>query len=218
MRSPARRRRSRRLIVLSALFVLAASACLFVLMHLGEWLLIDEPLRPAQAIAVLGGGQAWRSIEAASLYRAGWAPEIWLTRGTPDERDRELAGIGFPTDSESDFSRQVLLKLGIPDSAIRDIPEEVDNTVAEVRAIAAFARPGSALPVIIVTSKVHTRRVRVIWNAVVSGHTAIVRNKPSDPFEPARWWHTTTDALSAFREAFGILNVWAGFPIAPRER
>jgi uncharacterized SAM-binding protein YcdF (DUF218 family) len=215
MREP---RPARTSIALPALAVLAVGGFLFTLLHLGGWLQINEPLRHARAIAVLGGGQPWRSIEAASLYHAGWAPEIWLTIGTPDERDSELADIGFPPPSESDLSRKVLVKLGVPDSAIREIPKAVDNTVSELRVIAAYARSQSADPLIIVTSKVHTRRVRVIWTTVAPGQTVIVRNKPSDPFEPSRWWRTTTDALSAIREVFGILNAWAGFPIAPRER
>ncbi len=210
-------RRRRRWIGLLAVIALAAAACLFIFSHLGQWLMINEPLRQAQAIVVLGGGQPWRSIEAARLYRDGWAHEIWLTTGTPNELDAELASIGFPADSEKEFSRRVLLKLGVPDADIRDIPMEVDNTVSELRVIAAFAQPPAG-PIIIVTSKAHTRRVRLIWNAVAPTRQAIIRYKPSDPFDPARWWRTTKDALSAFREAFGILNVWAGFPIAPRER
>jgi uncharacterized SAM-binding protein YcdF (DUF218 family) len=201
----------------AGLVVVAVSAGWFALAHVGQWLLIDEPLRPAQAIVVLGGGQAWRSIEAARLYKAGWAPEIWLTLGTPNDQDAEMAAIGFPVDSESQLSRRVLVRLGVPEAAIRDIPKEVDNTLAELRAIADYARARPAGPIILVTSKFHTRRVRVIWNAIAPGRAAIVRYKSSDPFDPARWWRTTTDAAAAFHEAFGILNAWAGFPIAPRE-
>lgn len=204
------------------LLAVAALASLLLLAHLGQWLLVDEPLRQAQAIAVLGGEQAWRSIEAANLYRQGWAHEVWLTRGTPNQMDKEMASIGFAPATENELSRQVLLKLGVPDSAIRVIPQEVNNTLAELHAIAEYARTHRAepadAPVIIVTSKSHTRRVRVIWNTIQAGRTAIVRYKTSDPFLPAQWWRTTTDALESFREAFGIVNAWAGFPIAPRER
>jgi uncharacterized SAM-binding protein YcdF (DUF218 family) len=203
--------------------VLFVGACVVAFSHLGAWLLIDEPLRPARAIAVLGGGQAWRSIEAANLYKAGWAHEVWLTRGKRNEVDREMASIGFEPDSEEVLSRQVLQKLEVPEAAVRVIPQEVDNTLAELHAIADFAgaqpsAQSAAAPIILVTSKSHTRRVRVIWNTFAPRDSAIVRYKASDPFDPSHWWGTTTDALSAFREAFGIVNAWAGFPIAPRER
>ena len=42
---------------------------------------------------------------------------------------------------------------------------------------------------------------------------AIVRYASDDPFEPARWWRNTADALSVSREWFGLLNAWAGFPV-----
>jgi hypothetical protein len=118
----------------------------------------------------------------------------------------------------------VLLRLGVPEAAIRLVPEPVDNTVTEIRAILRFADQqanfqGLRGPVMLVTSKAHSRRVRVIWNNLSGGRRpAIVRYAASDPFDPHHWWGTTTDAISTFREGFGILNAWAGFPIAPRER
>jgi hypothetical protein len=44
-------------------------------------------------------------------------------------------------------------------------------------------------------------------------NAAIVRYTKDDPFNAARWWANTSDALSVTREAFGLLNAWAGFPI-----
>jgi hypothetical protein len=206
------------------LFLIATAGLLFTLRNLGEWLQIDEPLRRSSAIAVLGGGVPFRAMEAASLYGRGWASEVWLTQASPNEADRALEKLGVAVIPEHEYSRLVLKKLGVPDAAIHLIPEHVDNTATEIKAIFRYAQ---ALPaagrttnsVILVTSKVHTRRVRVIWNAFAPGsQMAIVRYTPLEPFDGRRWWRTTTDALATFREAFGILNAWAGFPIAPRER
>ena len=70
--------------------------------------------------------------------------------------------------------------------------------------------------VILVTSKPHTRRVRAIWGALV-GNTpeVIVRYAREDPFNPARWWRNTKDALAVSREVLGMMNVWTGFPVQP---
>ena len=68
--------------------------------------------------------------------------------------------------------------------------------------------------VILITSKYHTRRVKVVWRALAGNRLeAIVRFAADDPFEPRRWWRNTADALSVSREWFGLLNTWAGFPI-----
>jgi len=70
--------------------------------------------------------------------------------------------------------------------------------------------------VILVTSKPHTRRVHIIWKALLGDTpTVIVRYAREDPFEPGRWWRNTKDALAVSREVFGIMNVWTGFPVRP---
>lgn len=104
--------------------------------------------------------------------------------------------------------------------AIKLVPGSVNNTAAEIAAVARFAQTGSTEePVILVTSKSHTRRVRVIWDALTQGRQqVIVRYAESDPYDGRGWWHTTTDVFTTGREVFGILNARAGFPISPRER
>jgi uncharacterized SAM-binding protein YcdF (DUF218 family) len=203
--------------------VLAAGCGLLALRHLGQWLAIDEPLRHAGALVVLGGGIPFRAMEAAGLYRAGWAPEVWLTEGVADERDAALEKIGIATLPEHELSRQILIKRGVPAGAIRVVPGSVNNTRAELAAVIRYAPrytpAGSPEPVILVTSRSHTRRVRIIWDTLThGGQPAMVRYAESDPYDALRWWRTTTDAFTTARETFGIANSWAGYPIAPRER
>jgi uncharacterized SAM-binding protein YcdF (DUF218 family) len=213
--------RSRHFFLYVALLMAIAAACgLSALPYLGQWLAISEPLRHARALVVLGGGMPFRAMEAARLYREGWAPEVWLTEGAADERDAALEKIGIPTMPEHELSRRVLLKLGVPAAVIQTVPGAVNNTAAELEdVIRSLSRTGSHEPVILVSSRSHTRRVRVIWNMLTHGNqSAVVRYAESDPYDALHWWRTTTDALTTAREAFGIVNAWAGYPIAPRER
>ncbi len=185
------------------------------LRNFGNWLALDEPLMKSQAIVVFGGQVPFRAMEAAKLYREGWAPEVWLTHGEPTAEDQALARIGFDQLGEHEMSRLVLRKLGVPQDAIRLLPEAVANTVAEVRVAAAHSAQGSHI--IVVTSKSHARRVRITWNAVAFGREAIVRYASEDPFDPPHWWRTSTDVLSMARESLGIVNAWLGFRINPRK-
>ena len=74
----------------------------------------------------------------------------------------------------------------------------------------------NALPVILVTSKYHTRRTRLTWNYVTDGRSqAIVRAASGDPFDPDSWWKTRSYALSVVREYLGLANYYAGFPVVP---
>src|ERR1700682_3697500 len=50
-----------------------------VFLKVGRWLVVEDPLQKTDAIAVLSGRMPSRALEAARLYRAGYAPEVWLT-------------------------------------------------------------------------------------------------------------------------------------------
>ena len=137
-----------------------------------------------------------------------------MTQGTPDKGtsrsplsvspwykkkkkcDLALAAIGLAVSHENERSEEILLKMGVPAEAIRVLPGRVDNTVAELRAISARLSSGPAS--YLVTSKYHSRRVRVIWNAVARQRLATVRYTPEDPYDADRWWGTSTDALATF--------------------
>jgi len=182
----------------------------------GHWLVVADPLEPAQAIVVISGHLPFRAMEAASIYRQGWAPEVWLTRAIRPAQEEALAQLGIEFIRGEAYNREVLERLGVSAKAIRVLKKGVRNTAEEVRAISEELKQVGGNGVIIVTSKPHTRRVRAIWRAL-RGDTpeVIVRYAREDPFNPARWWRNTKDALAVSREVFGIINVWTGFPVQP---
>ena len=107
-------------------------------------------------------------------------------------------------------------RLGVPGGAIRLLAESVWNTTDEVRLIARELAAGGTGGVILVTSKTHSRRVRATWSAVVGpSPRATVRYASEEPFDNGQWWRHTRDALDVSREVFGLMNVWAGFPVQP---
>ncbi len=118
--------------ILSIFLVLCAGLGIYAFRHLGEWLELDEPLRQSKAIVVMGGGIPFRAMEAADLYHAHWANEVWLTTGAgTSSADLALARIGMPQGTEEEMNYQILSRLGVPAAAIRVIPDHVDNTLAE---------------------------------------------------------------------------------------
>jgi uncharacterized SAM-binding protein YcdF (DUF218 family) len=198
------------LIALGVMLILTA----IVVLGVGRWLVVEDPLEKAEAIVVLSGRIPVRAIEAARLYRAGYASQIWLTR--PEQPAASLAALGIPFSGEDFFNAQVLVHQGVPVSAIRALAPPINNTADEVRAIAAELHRENGSTVIIVTTKAHTRRVHRLWQQLAGGQgRAIVRAATDDPFDPAHWWRTTGDALDVVREVLGVLNAWAGLPLHP---
>ena len=53
---------------------------------IGRWLVVEDPLERANAIVVLGGHVPFRAMEAAAIYGAGWAPEVWLSQAVEPGR------------------------------------------------------------------------------------------------------------------------------------
>jgi uncharacterized SAM-binding protein YcdF (DUF218 family) len=199
--------------------LLAAGGCglvfaAVIFFGLGRWLVVEDPLVKARAIVVLSGAMPVRAIEAANLYREGYAPEIWLTHST--EPAETLQEMGIPFAGEDHYNRLVLIHEGVPADAIHVLEPPIVNTADEIKVVAAALSRGKGVAVIVVTTKVHTRRVRLLWRRLVPGQgRAIVRAASGDSFDPRHWWRTTRDALDVVREALGLLNAWAGLPLHP---
>jgi uncharacterized SAM-binding protein YcdF (DUF218 family) len=206
--TPAHASRIRK-VLLGCLLLLALLGA-FCVGHVGRWLVVQDPLQKAQAIVVLSGRMPVRALGAADLYRGGWAPQVWLTKSA--EPSRALAQLHIPFEGEEFYNAQVLVHQGVPPAAIHILANPIVNTADEIAEIATSLPADGTAVVIIVTSKVHTRRVRALWRRLGRGR-AIVRAADSDPFEPERWWRTSGDALDVVRECLGLLNAWAGLPL-----
>ena len=181
---------------------------------LGSSLIVADPLQPARSIVVLGGQMPFRSMEAAAIYRQGWAREVWLTQGGVSEEDVALKTLRIDRTPEYEYSRRVLERLGVPAAAVRVLPGNNQNTADEMRTIDRELKASGSNRVIIISSKYHTRRIRVLWRVLAHRDAqAIVRYTPDDPYDPAHWWRNTTDAKTVTHEWFGLLNAWTGFPL-----
>jgi len=200
------------LLFVSGCVGLALAAVIFF--GLGRWLVVEDPLAKAQAIVVLSGAMPVRAVEAAKLYREGYAPEIWLTHST--EPGKTLEEMGIPFFGEDRYNKLLLIHEGVPAEAIHVLDPAIVNTADEIRVAAAARKSGKDAAMILVTTKAHTRRVRLLWRRLAPSQArVIVRAASTDPFDPGHWWRTTSDALDVVREFLGLLNAWAGLPLHP---
>jgi uncharacterized SAM-binding protein YcdF (DUF218 family) len=202
-----------RLLRWATLAAMGAVLVLVALSQLGRWLVVADPLQRADAIVIFGGGLPFRAMEGAAIYGQGWVPEVWVTQAvSPEEQTSSSLGIDFV--SESGYSRRVLQKLGVPAGSIRMLEPPCVNTTDEVKAALATLEARGGRRLILVSSKAHTRRIRVTWRALAGrDREAIVRYTDRDPYQPGRWWANSRDVLAVTREFGGILNAWVGFPL-----
>jgi uncharacterized SAM-binding protein YcdF (DUF218 family) len=197
-----------------ALIVFAALCAAGVLAFrgVGRWLIRQDALASADVIAVLSGSMPWRAEEAARIFRLGNAREVWVTQ--PEAPRGELASMDIQYLGEEYFNREVLTHNGVPEAAVRALPDPIIDTQDEIEEISREMRREGKTSIILVTSPQHTRRVRTLWRKLV-GETprAIVRAAPQDPFDADHWWHNTQDTFAVARELMGLTNAWLGFPV-----
>ena len=213
------KRIGRRLLILLVMLALMAGAAFWAFRKVGRWLVAPDALQHARAIVVLSGRIPFRAMEAAEIYRQGWAPEVWLLRDETDEADETFAKLGIPHPSEQEYDQQVLERLGVPKEAIRILEPPTTNTVSETTLIADELRRQGGDKVILVTSPLHTRRAKAIWHIVVGDHPqAILRYDSSEPCDPDHWWRATQDVEAVVHELLGLINTYLGFVAKPRTR
>ena len=158
-----------------------------------------------------------------------------MVRATQSAEYEALKALEIDKLEEWELSREVLEQQGVPASAIVIPKDEGVGTLEELQAAwdtlqhgawsmehGAAARANAnnainainALPVILVTSKYHTRRTRLTWQYVSGGRSQpIVRGASLDTFDPDYWWQERRSILAVVREYLGLLNYYAGFPV-----
>jgi uncharacterized SAM-binding protein YcdF (DUF218 family) len=200
-----------------ALALLTTATCLVIFLGVGKWLVREDALQPATAIAVLSGGMPSRAVEAAALYRQGYAKEIWLTHPGVTSDALRVFGISYP--SEDDFNIRVLRLQGVPAKAIRVLDAPIVNTAQELEVISSALQTRGGQKVIIVTNLAHTRRVHILWTKYFTSRgDAIVHAVSDDEFAADHWWKNSGDMSQVTHEVLGILNAWADMPVQPGPR
>lgn len=211
-----KRRAFRATLVVVIAGALLAGLALAGLSALGRFLVVADPLVPADAIFVLDGKTPARELEAAALYHRGFAPRVVVSLARdPIEVARRLAGEPPPQER----SVRVLEHARVPAASIVRLDRVVENTGQELAADFEYARRHGFRRVILVTSPVHTRRVRIVWNRrYQAGVAALVHPAPLEPFDPDRWWRSRRWLEDGVHELVGIAHFLVGSPLPTFDR
>lgn len=199
--STTRRRARLRLAVFSIVAVVAVALAVRPLLGAaGAFLVVSDPVQPAEAIAVLMGS-ADRTLDGVELYRAGYAPRLILTKGDPPDGFAALARAGFRLPETHELNVQIALELGVPPDAITVVGERASNTRQETRLISATLHALGLRSVIIVTSPHHTRRTSIILREVLGSDVRyMVHPSRYDDFNPRGWWRSPRQTWNVMSE------------------
>ena len=173
-----------------------------LLTRVGGLLYHEDPLAPADAIAVLGGGGPDRTAEAADLFAAGYAPIVLLTRTPEDPVVAELQARGLDVSTNLEVQLDYLDALGVPREATTVLQRVIDSTQTEAALIVEWAESRELARIIVVTSGYHTSRVRFVFDRVLRGRPTEIVVRPSSiaGFDPDTWWHGRSDLRNGLVE------------------
>ena len=207
MSTPRSARRGLRLAVAGVLLGLGGLA---ILLEAGHGLVVADPLPSrADAIVVLAGSISDRVLEAADLYRAGLAPRVVVTRERLRRGELLLRAHGVRLPQNDDLTISALEALGVPRAAIVRLGRRDGSTAREARTIARWACAHRLRSLIVVTSRSHTRRARLILRRALGPTIALsVRPTRYDSFTASRWWRVRSDAKLVLREYQQLAHFW----------
>ena len=168
-----------------------------LLAGIAEAWIVRQDVEKSDAIMVLGGGIQTRTFEAARLYHDGYAPKVLLADVALEPTD--AFGVTVP---ETELMEQVLLKSGVPKSAIGTVGKQVSSTHDEALALRDWVRASGARKVIVPTDLFHTRRVNWVFRKALEGTGAEIRVRALDPlkYNSRNWWQQEDGLVDFQRE------------------
>jgi uncharacterized SAM-binding protein YcdF (DUF218 family) len=155
----------------------------------GRALYHEDALEKADAVMVLAGERVVRWLEAHELVREGWAPRVVLSGGYREPLEQQILDRGIRIPSEGEVARNALLQLGHAPNTV-EIIGYTDNTAAEALTLRTTALARGWSRIIVVTSKLHTRRAGFAMRRELDGTgvRVIVRASRFDDDDPAQYW------------------------------
>lgn len=178
-----------------------------VLEGLGRWLVVDNR-EPSDVMVVLVGGEPDRDRLAVSLYRQGYAREIWVAN------ENDLLESDLYNDAGKLIRRMV--DAGVPRDRITLLPsawntmDEASRVAGNISRMPPEARPQS---VTVITTTFHTRRAYHLFKKMITPLGTELRMAASvDPtLVSDRWWLDNRTRYLYLQETAMFVFTWLLF-------
>jgi uncharacterized SAM-binding protein YcdF (DUF218 family) len=178
-----------------------------VLKEAGQLLVNEDPLGPVEVIAVSRASTVSDAIEAAQLYREGFGTEVVVARWHLEPLVTMVRALGIPYIVSTELATQILEHSGVPASAVLVLPDAVDGTDTEIRAVASFARARHPASFLFITARSHTGRARWLLQRQLPPTIRLsVRAPRTDTFQASSWWHDRDQSREVLLEYLRWVN------------
>jgi uncharacterized SAM-binding protein YcdF (DUF218 family) len=164
--------------------------------------IVSDTVTPADAVVVLGGGIEVRPFVAADLYSKCVAKKVLLSEV---DKGRPVSIGAVPGETELD--RKVLVRLGVPESAIETFGISNKNTWEEAATLKDWADRNGPSVLIIPTEVFSARRVRWTFRREFAGTSVRIEVPSFDPpsYNRAAWWKSADGVITFQNEVLKYL-------------
>jgi uncharacterized SAM-binding protein YcdF (DUF218 family) len=185
-------------LILAGIGLFCLCSALFVLGALGNFLVVNEPLQPADAVVVLSGGELDRLEKAVNIIKAEKARYLILTE------TQETTESGWKT---ADYLASEAHQRGIPVPQIVITRKVATNTQEEAIATLDILKERGWNTLIVVTDPYHTRRSQLIFQRVLSKEPVefIVVSSKEPRLNVWLWYLDRDSRNSVVREFISLL-------------
>lgn len=161
-----------------------------ILTALGDYLIVEHPVKKADLIVCTPGSPLEQSLMAADLYKRGLSPRIFIPEEVPPDGLNVLKERGGHYPEASELFSTTLKSLSVPVSActVGQLPvDSIQEAAAEVRKLVMSKGYTS---MIIVTPPYSARSTYLIFKKVFDGEKLEMMISPSryTNFKADNWW------------------------------
>ena len=144
----------------------------------GFYLSPQTPLRPADAIVVISGGETdLRVKEGVQLFHADWAPLLVMSGAARDEGE-----------SNAEAMKRLAIGLGVPDDKIL-LEKEARNTLDNAKRTRDLLSEHQIESIILITSPYHQRRAYINFRHYLGPTVTIINHSAADSaWRKNGWW------------------------------
>ncbi|HYV68031.1 MAG TPA: YdcF family protein [Myxococcales bacterium] len=189
------------LLALAGIAVGGVLAAPLALQAAGRFLVVSDPIAPADAIYVFPGEVPHRAGCGAELFRAGVAPRVVLSGSKVHP---SLAAVGISL-SDAQVNAHILQGLDVPMEAIT-VLNEGTSTREDAEALRHWAAGQAQVHrVVAITSPAHSRRAKQTLDAVFRGSPVDVHIRSCPEGLGPDWWHDEESLLQVTNEYLKML-------------
>jgi len=186
-----------------------------ILTAMGDYLILDHPLKKADLIVCTPGPPLDQALTAAELYRKGLAPRIFIPREPPPAGLDILKEEGGRFPEAGDLFMETLKQLKVPESARTVSTRSIDSVREAAEALQQRVLQKEIRSMIIVTPPHRARRTYRVFKNALDGNEVDIMISPSrySGFQADTWWRSDryrSEVIMEYQKLiyYGIGGLW----------